>query len=95
MENKPDKRVVACNYCGSEKSETKYIKPGTLCYLLPNWGVRCEMLVRSRGGRHVKRWGDFSQFNNYRLKTIPPEHPLYDWLIEWGSHPIPQGPVSV
>lgn len=73
----PDRRVVQCNYAEA----TKIAAQGARAYLvLPNPGGghdRITVLVRSRGGRWVEKWEDTRRLRDFRVKTLPPEHPLY------------------
>lgn len=72
-----DKRVVQCNYAVA----TKVAPKGARAYVsLPNRGNghdRIMVLVRSHGGRWVRKWEDTRRLTDFRVKTIPPEHPLY------------------
>lgn len=72
-----DKRVVQCNYARA----TVAIPKGARAYLvLPNPGGgadRVEVLARSRGGRWVRKWESIRNLTGFRIKTIPPEHPMY------------------
>ena len=60
----------------------KIASPGARAYVLrPNPGGgndRIVILVRSRGARWVEKWENASRLCDFRLKTLPPEHPLYD-----------------
>lgn len=75
---KPDRRVVACNFQRSHSA----IPKGALAYVyMPNPGnahERMWLLVRSRGGRWIEQWEALKHLGNFRAKTIPPGHPLYD-----------------
>lgn len=72
-----DRRVVACNF----REATNVARKGARAYLVrPNPGGgddRVVILVRSRGGRWVEKWEDIRRLENFRCKTLPPEHPLY------------------
>jgi len=65
---------------------TKTATTGALAYVRwPNPGNsndRIALLIRSRGGRWIEKWEDMRRLGNFRLKTLPPEHPLYDRL-DW------------
>lgn len=81
-----DRYVVACNYTEG----TGVAAPGALCYVsLSNPGGgsdRLLIVVRSRGGRWVQKWENIRRLANFRLKTLPPEHPRYqDQRIQDGS----------
>jgi hypothetical protein len=73
-----DHRVVACNYT----TATSIAAKGALCYLCgvddSSPAERLEVLVRSRGGRWVRKWEDARRLGNFRVKTLPPAHPLYN-----------------
>jgi hypothetical protein len=73
----PDRKVVQCNYA----VPTKIAAQGARAYVVyPNAGNghdRIGILVRSRGGRWVEKWEDSRRLRDFRVKTLPPEHPLY------------------
>ena len=83
-----DHRAIACNYA----EPVGVAAEGALCYVRwPNPGGgndRMQLLVRSRGGRWIEKWEAISRLQNFRLKTIPPDHPLYDRLIVLGLQTI-------
>lgn len=72
-----DRRVVQCNYTEAVSEA----RAGARAYLVnPNLGNgadRIEILVRSRGGRWIEKWEDIRRLGDFRVKTLPPEHPLY------------------
>lgn len=72
-----DRKVVQCNYAKSTKVAAK----GARAYLVyPNRGNghdRLGILVRSRGARWVEKWERADRLTNFRVKTLPSEHPLY------------------
>lgn len=74
----PDRRVIACNYVES----TGVAALGALAYVQAyvggNLPDRVRLLVRSRGGRWIEKWENMRRVDNFRLKTIPPEHPRYN-----------------
>jgi len=76
-----DRRAIACNYAVPVSVAAK----GALAYVdWPNWGGgndRVPLLVRSRGGRWIRKWEAMHRLENFRLKTLPPEHPRYGDLI--------------
>lgn len=78
MADLDDRRVIACNYAQG----TKVCKKGARAYVtLTNPGSgheRIELLARSRGGRWVNKWENIRYLKDFRLTTIPPEHPLFD-----------------
>jgi hypothetical protein len=43
------------------------------------------LLVRSRGGRWIEKWEAMRRLENFRVKTIPPDHPLYDRMYQPGE----------
>ena len=71
---------MACNLA----EPTSEAARGALAYVMwPNWGGgndRLPLLIRSRGGRWIEKWESMRRLNNFRIKTIPPQHPLYDRL---------------
>lgn len=87
-----DRRAIACNYIEG----TSPTPQGGLAYvLLPNPGSgaeRVQLLARSRSGRWIEKWEDIRRLTNFRWKTIPPDHPLYErvawWLTELDMHMI-------
>src|SRR5215218_10808145 len=72
-----DKHVIACNVTEPTKTATA----GSRAYVIwpnPGWAnERIYLLIRSRGGRWIKKWEDMRRVDNFRAKTLPPEHPLY------------------
>jgi hypothetical protein len=72
-----DKKVVQCNYAEG----TNIAAQGARAYVVrPNPGNghdRILILVRSRGARWVEKWENTARLTNFRVKTLPSEHPLY------------------
>ncbi len=72
-----DRRVIVCNYAISRSA----IPKGAKTYLSrPNPGGgfdRNLMLVRSRGGRLIEQWEAAKNLEDWRVKALPPVHPLY------------------
>jgi hypothetical protein len=72
-----DQQVIACNYT----EPTSVAAAGALAYVVPQLGGNLpesvRVLVRSRGGRWVEKWERTGRLDNFRLKTLPPEHPRY------------------
>lgn len=73
-----DKQAVACNYTEA----TSIAAVGALCYVC-GWddgspAERLKILVRSRSGRWVQKWEAARRLGNFRIKTLPPAHPLYN-----------------
>ena len=73
----PDRRVVQCNFASATvvapakaRAYVCLINPGNSC-------DRIVILVRSYSGRWVKKWENRSRLFNFRVKTLPPRHPLY------------------
>jgi hypothetical protein len=75
-----DRRAIACNIT----TPTATASTGTLAYVRwtnpGNGNDRLPLLIRSRGGRWIEKWEDMRRLGNFRLKTLPPEHPLYGRL---------------
>lgn len=73
----PDRKVIQCNFAEA----TNAASTGARAYVvLMNRGGghdRIVVLVRSRGGRWVEKWEDIRHLKDFRVKTLPPEHPLY------------------
>lgn len=72
-----DRRVIQCNF-----TETTNVAPkGARAYLIRlnpgNGNDRIIILVRSHGSRWVEKWESITRLNNFRIKTLPPNHPLY------------------
>jgi hypothetical protein len=80
----PDKRAIACNHKGS-----KVFVAGALCYLndIDGMGEDAHIVGRSRGGRWVQTWAALKHLSNFRIKTIPPEHPRYSDEKMWFGDP--------
>lgn len=76
-----DLRVMACQYLDG----TNIASPGARAYLIAggnngDGGERRLFYVRSRSGRWIEKWEAISKLHNFRMKTIPPEHPLHEQL---------------
>jgi hypothetical protein len=73
----PDRRVIQCNIAVGTKTAVQ----GARCYVLwlnPGWdNERLSLLIRSRSGRWIQKWERIENLTGFRVKTIPPEHPLY------------------
>jgi hypothetical protein len=83
-----DRHVMACNFAEAISECRK----GALCYVLysnPGGGYdRVFVLARSRGGRWIEKWEPIYRLTNFRVKTLPPEHPRYGRLrdyADWGE----------
>jgi hypothetical protein len=73
---RPDVQVVT----GNLSQGTAWAAEGARLYLLQISAGRPRVLVRSRRGRWVNRWVSLRGIRDLRMKTIPPEHPLYESL---------------
>lgn len=77
MSDPVDRRVAQCNYAEG----TSIARPGARAYvargLAGNGYERIPILVRSRGGRWVRKWERSDRLIDFRVKTLPPEHPMY------------------
>lgn len=75
----PDRKVVACNF----RVSTKLVPEGAKAYVErtnPGGGHdRIWVQARARGGRWIRRVEAMHRLHNFRLKTLPPEHPAYNW----------------
>lgn len=74
----PGRRVVACNYTVA----TSACSEGALCYVCDmavKGSGKCDVLIhaRSRSGRWIQKWERAHRLANFRIKTIPPEHPRH------------------
>lgn len=72
-----DRQVVQCNYAeatgiaaNGARAYVAQLNPG-------NANDRIVVLVRSRSGRWVEKWENRARLTDFRVKTLPPEHPLY------------------
>jgi hypothetical protein len=73
----PDRRVVQCNYISATVVAPAQAR-AYVCQINPGWGCdRIVVLVRSYSGRWVKKWENRARLFNFRVKTLPPRHPLY------------------
>jgi hypothetical protein len=72
-----DRKVIACNYVSS----TSACAAGSLCFVTQFWNgeekSRVQILARSRSGRWIQKWEGIDKLSSYRIKTLPPAHPLY------------------
>ena len=62
--------AVACNYAAG----TKIARDGARCYLLWRTGGdnrRCQVLVKSRGGRWVTKWEPIVMLDHFRIVRVP------------------------
>lgn len=90
----PDRCVIACNYGESTKIAAK----GARAYVVPQLGgnlpERVLVLVRSRGGRWVEKWEATKRLADFRLKTLPPEHPRYGDERLWPDFTVTEKHVA-
>jgi hypothetical protein len=82
----PDRKVIQCNYVEA----TGVAVEGARAYVTRlnpgNGNDRIMVLVFSRGHRWVEKCEDARRLGNFRVKTLPPEHPLYE-RAEWWEKP--------
>lgn len=80
-----DRWVIQCNLAEATNIATQ----GARAYVMqpnPGWGhERVQVLIRSRGGRWVAKWEALTHLEDFRVKTLPPEHPQYDVAGLWWS----------
>lgn len=80
-----DRHEVVCNYIEG----TSIVAEGARAYVVLQLGgnlpERVRVVVRSRGGRWVSKWENMRRLDNFRLTTIPPEHPRYSDERLWGG----------
>ncbi len=70
-----DIRVMVCN----RRTGGPSVSQGAKCYVFNGWwggGLeRVQILAKSRGGRWVSKWEGLRNLGNFRMATLPPEHP--------------------
>lgn len=83
MTERPDKYIVACNLSVS----TRHCPKGGLAYIRWRAGGddrRVSLRARSHSGRWITIWYPLKRLRNFRIKTIPADHPRYQddhmWL---------------
>lgn len=80
--------AVACNYAAG----TKIARDGARCYLLWRTGGdnrRCQVLVKSRGGRWVTKWEPIVMLDHFRLVRVPEARVEFARLSEcYADHTI-------
>lgn len=80
-----NRRVIACNFRVSRAA----VRRGALAYVSrPDYGSgheRVVLLIRSRGGRWIHKWEAVKNLTNFRVKTIPPEHPRFEDERLWSA----------
>jgi hypothetical protein len=74
-----DRYAVVCNYTDG----TKMVRTGAKAYIDPaylggNLPERAHLRVLSRGGRWIEKWENMRRLGNFRVQTLPAEHPMYD-----------------
>lgn len=74
----PDRRVVQCNYAEATKIAAKGAR-AYVCRTNAGWdNERIVILVRPRGGgRWIEKWESTARLRDFRVTTLPPEHPRY------------------
>jgi hypothetical protein len=76
-QERDDHRVIQCNYTEG----TGVAAHGARAYVVRgnpgNANDRFVILVRSRGGHWVEKWENAGRLTDFRVKTLPAEHPLY------------------
>lgn len=86
MTEQADKYVVVCNLAEGISEARK----GAKAYVIdPNagWGGERQYLyLRSRCGRMIRKWESRTRLENFRVKTLPPEHPFYETLSNRGAY---------
>lgn len=75
-----DLRVTVCNYAVAINSVPQSAKAYVLLHNPGGGGDRLYILVKSRSGRWIEKWEDRRRLTNFREKTVPPQHPLYERL---------------
>lgn len=71
-----DRRVVQCNYVEPTGVASKGARAFVTRSNGGNGNDRVMVLVYSRGARWVEKWEDVRRLGNFRIKTLPAEHPL-------------------
>ena len=68
-------RFIVCNYAEASSHCSK----GSLCYVTGFRldSRRVQLLARSRSSRWICKWDKVTAVTNFRLKTLPTEHPLH------------------
>lgn len=82
-----DRHVIACNLTEGISEASEGSKAYVILLNPGNGSDRIEILLRSRGGRWIRKWEAIWRLGNFRVKTIPPEHPLYDDDRLWDYDP--------
>lgn len=72
-----DRRVVQCNYTEATAIAAKGARAYVSLSNPGNGSDRIVVVVRSRGGRWVRKWEDIRVLGNFRAKTLPAEHHMY------------------
>jgi hypothetical protein len=73
----PDKHVIQCNYSVSTSAVSKWSR-AYVVMLNPGGGNdRIVVLVRSRGSRFIEKWESSKRLANFRVTTMPHQHPMY------------------
>ncbi|MDQ3933413.1 MAG: hypothetical protein M3340_02140 [Actinomycetota bacterium] len=69
--------MIACNYREAVSSIPWGAKAYVVLLNRGNAHDRVEVLARSRSGRLIRKWENIRRLGNFRLKTLPPEHPQF------------------
>lgn len=84
-----DKRAVVCNYA----VPTGPVAAGAKAYIVGAFGgnlpENVEVMVRSRGGRWIRKWERVRKLDRFRWATVPPGHPRYgDVSTSWNGEDL-------
>ena len=79
MSDAIDKKIIVCNFATPRKTASE----GTRAYFASNSGGTIDggnvnLLYRSRGGRTIVKYERLKHLKDFRLATLPPDHPLYN-----------------
>jgi hypothetical protein len=78
-----DKKVIQCNF----REGTSECAEGARAYVLDAEFAgdrvrRVQLLARSRSGRWIQKWEAAGRLRDFRFKTIPPEHAVYEKVAD-------------
>lgn len=79
----PDRQVIQCNFTQPTSVAVEGARAFVVRLNPGNGNDRIQVLVYSRGHRWVEKWEDARRLGNFRVKTLPPEHPLYGRAEGW------------
>lgn len=74
-----DIRVVVANF----RDGTSKCAKGGLCYVVQVYPRRVRITARSRSGRWIECLENTGRLTNFRIKTMPPQHPRYAKAVPW------------